>query len=338
MKKVILSGVRQSDIIDVEVPKPVADWALVRVTITPMCTEYKMFTAGVPSQNLGHEAVGEVVEIAQPGRVKVGDRVVVMPQYPCGVCGLCVRGDYIYCENCIDFQKFSGSAHGSATYAQYLLKPDWLLTKIPDDVSDEMASLALCALGPSFGAYDAMGVDSFDTVLITGAGPVGLGAVVNARFRSARIIVLEGNSFRRERAYQLGAHLVLDPEHPDSLKKAREFTDGFGVDKAIDCSGVVQAQRFCIDAVKRRGQVALIGESQADLPIQASRDMIRKGISLHGAWHYNLSLYPQIIQVIRNSPVAADLVSHVFPMSEVQSALELSASQQNAKILLKPWE
>jgi len=338
VKKVIISASRKAELVDVPDPKPVDDWALVKVTVAPMCTEYKLFTAGIPSRNLGHEAVGVVVEVARPGRVKAGDRVVVMPQYPCGVCGLCVSGDYIYCEDCMDVQAFTGSPEGSATYAQYLLKPDWLLPQIPDDVPDEMAALALCALGPSFGAFDRMRLDAFDTVLVAGVGPVGLGAVVNAKFRGAKVVVLEGNSYRAEYAGKLGADLVVDPEDDQALIKVKSFSGNGGVDQAIDCTGVVQAQRFCIDAVRRRGQVALVGESQADLPIQASRDMIRKGSILHGVWHYNLSLFPKIMQVIQNSATAKDLVSHIFPMSQVQEALELSVSQQNAKILLKPWE
>ena len=63
------------------------------------------------------------------------------------------------------------------------------------------------------------------------------------------------------------------------------------MDKAIDCSGVVAAQRLCIDATRRRGQVTFVGECQDDLPIKISPDMIRKGLTLHGSWHYNLADY-----------------------------------------------
>src|SRR5262249_46251586 len=158
------------------------------------------FVSGRPSEYLGHEAAGEVVAIAQPGRVKVGDRVVVMPQYPCGKCSLCVTGNYIHCEQNIDVAAFTGSREGSATMAQYLLKPDWVLPPIPDDISYEQGSLACCALGPSFGAFQSMGLGAFDTVLITGAGPVGLGALVNARFRGARAFVVESVPWRVARA------------------------------------------------------------------------------------------------------------------------------------------
>ena len=338
MKKVVITDVRQADIVDVPTPQPKENWALVKIQAAPMCTEYKAFVAGRRIEFLGHEAAGEVVAIARPGKVQVGDRVVVMPQYPCGKCHLCVAGDYIHCQNVYDIPAFLGSREGTATYAQYLLKPDWLLPKIPDGVSYELASLACCGLAPSFGAQDAMNVDAFDTLLITGAGPVGLGAVVNAKYRGARVILVESIPYRQVYAKKLGADYVISPADADALDRVMELTDGLGVDKALDCSGAVAAQRFCIDATRRRGEVAYIGEGLNDLPIKVSPDLIRKGLTIRGVWHYNLALFPKVMQVIQNSPVIDQLISHAFPMSRVQEALELSASRQCAKIILKPWE
>jgi len=338
MKKAVILGKESAGLVDVPTPHAIEDWALVKVHVTPMCTEYKAFRSGAEAHYLGHEAVGEVVETAQPGPVKVGDRVVVMPLWPCGTCALCVAGDYIYCEHLVDFAAMTGSREGSATYAQYLLKPAWLLPVIPDDITYEMAALALCALGPSFGAFEAMNLNAFDTVLITGAGPVGLGAVVNARYRGARVIVAESNPYRSERARLLGAETVVDPRSDTVAARVRELTGGLGVDAALDCAGVVAAQRLCIDAARRRGRVAFVGECSDDLPIKVSPDMIRKGLTLIGSWHYNLNHFPKIMQVIRSSTVVAQLISHVLPMSDIQRAFEISSSQQCAKILLKPWE
>ena len=337
MKKAVILGERRAALVEVPDPQPAEDWAVVKVHATPMCTEYKMFVAGRQAQYLGHEAVGEVVAVAQPGKVQVGDRVVVMPQYPCGRCALCVAGDYIHCQDSCDFEAFTGSREGSATYAQYLLKPGWILPRIPDGVPYDMASLALCALGPSFGAFEAMGVDAFDTVLITGAGPVGLGGVVNAKFRGARTIVVESIPYRVERAKMLGADVVLDPRDDAALQQIAALTDGRGVDKSLDCSGAVAAERFCIDATRHKGQVAYVGECGDELKIRVSPDMIRKGLTVRGSWHYNLTLYPQIMQVIQESPVVEHLISHRFPMSEIQQAMEVSASHQCAKIILDPW-
>ena len=338
MKKVVITGVRQAEWVDVPTPQAVEDWALVKIHAAPMCTEYKAFMAGHKTAYLGHEAAGEVVAVAQPGKVAVGDRVVVMPQYSCGRCALCVSGDYIHCQNTLDPVALTGSREGTATYAQYLLKPSWLLPRIPDGVSYDLASLACCGLAPSFGAQDAMAVDTFDTLLITGAGPVGLGAIVNAKYRGARVIVVESIPYRQAYAQKLGADEVIDPAAADALEQVMSLTDGLGVDKALDCAGVVAAQRFCIDVTRRRGEVAFIGECNDDLAIRISPDMIRKGLTLRGVWHYNLALFPKVMQVIQRSPSIADLISHTFPMREAQAALELSTSKQNAKIILHPWD
>ena len=338
MKKAVILGERKAGLVDVPEPKAKEDWALVKVHGAPMCAEYKGFIAGHPSEYLGHEAAGEVVDVAQPGRVKVGDRVVVMPQYPCGRCALCVAGDYIYCQNAYDFAAFTGSREGSATYAQYLLKPDWLLPPIPEGMSYEKASLAGCALGPSFGAFQNMHLSAFDTVPITGLGPVGLGAVVNARYRGARVIAVESVAYRAERALQMGAEAVLDPRDEGTLARIREMTGGKGVDCSLDCAGNVKAERLCIDATRRKGHVAFVGECQEDFAIRVSPDLIRKGLTLVGSWHYNMNDFPLIMQVIQHSPHVDLLISHVMPMSKIQEAFELSASHQTAKVILKPWE
>ncbi len=338
MKKAVILGERKAGLVEVPDPVPKEDWALVKIHATPMCTEYKGFVAGRQSQFLGHEAAGEVVAVAQPCKVKPGDRVVVMPQYPCGKCELCVAGDYIHCEHNYNFEKFTGSPEGRATYAQYILKPSWLLPAIPDGVSYEKASLAVCGLGPSFGAFETMGLSAFDTVLITGLGPVGLGGVVNARFRGARVIGVDSVPYRAERAKQMGAEEVLDPRDENLVARIRELTDGRGVDCSLDCSGTVAAQRTCIEATRRKGKVAFVGECGQELPIRVSPDLIRKGLTIIGSWHYNLNLFPKLMKVIQESPIADLLISHVFPMSRVEEAFEVSASHECAKIILKPWE
>jgi threonine dehydrogenase-like Zn-dependent dehydrogenase len=222
--------------------------------------------------------------------------------------------------------------------AQFLVKPSWLLLPIPDGVSYQHASLACCALGPSFGAFQRMNLSAFDTVLITGAGPVGLGAIVNARFRGARVMVAESQPYRVEYAKRLGAEQVLNPTDPDIVRRIKDLTDGKGVDCALDCAGNVKAERLCLDAVRRKGRVAFVGECGDELTIRVSPDLLRKGITLIGSWHYNLNDFPLIIKVIRTSPLVPQLISHVLPMSKIQEAFELSASQQCGKIVLQPWE
>jgi threonine dehydrogenase-like Zn-dependent dehydrogenase len=338
MNKAIITGVRQAAVVEAPNLQPKGDWVVVKVYAAPMCTEYKLFVSGQKAEFLGHEAAGEVMAVAQPGRVQVGDRVVVQPLHGCGVCRLCASGDYIHCQSAPSFASLFGSNEGSATYAQYLLKPSWLLSPIPDGVPYDLAGLACCGLGPTFSACERMNVNAFDAVLITGLGAVGLGGVVNAKYRGARVIGVESVPYRADYARRLGADEIVDPTAPDALDQIMALTEGRGVDAAMDCSGVVAAQRLCVDAVRRRGQMAFIGECRDALPLVGSDDMLRKGIALHGIWHYNLALFPKVMQVIQRSPVVKDLISHTFPMSQVQRALEVSATHECGKIVLHPWE
>jgi L-iditol 2-dehydrogenase len=336
MKRFVITGQKQAELQDTPIPEPKEDWALVKVHAVPLCTEYKGWLGG--HEYGGHEAAGEVVKVAQPGKVKVGDRVVVMPGSPCGKCAYCISGEYIHCQHMHNAAEFSGIKHGGDTHVQYLIKQDWLLVPIPDGISYERASLACCGLGPTFGAMENMNVSAFDTVLITGGGPVGLGGVVNAKYRGARTIMVEQIPYRQQKAKELGADLVLDPNDAEIRLKIMNFTNSIGVDQCLESSGTVDAQRLCMDVTRRRGQIALIGECGDDLAIKASPDFIRKGIVLMGQWHYNLNGVNKIMKVICESPVVEKLITHVLPMSQIQAALEISASHNCGKIILKPWE
>jgi L-iditol 2-dehydrogenase len=337
MKIVAITGRRQCQIVERPDPKPAEDMVVVKIIAAPMCTEYKAYRDGYITDNLGHEAAGEVMEVAQPGRVAVGDRVVVQPQYPCGKCSLCLAGEFIHCQHGIDPLHLTGSQAGTATYAQYVLKPDWLLSPIPDDVSYVHASMACCGLGPTFGAMETMNVGPFDTVLITGLGPVGLGGVINACYRGARVIGVESHPYRAALALDLGAEIVLDPRDETACHRIMDLTGGVGVDKAIDCSGAPDAQRLCIQVAKRKGQVAFVGEGK-ELTITVSDDLIRKGLTVRGSWHYNLSWYPKIVKVIRESgDQLSKLITHQFPMSRVQEAWELQMTGNCGKVILDPW-
>lgn len=329
MKQAAIVGKMQAKLIEGDKPQLIDGWALVKIHSAPVCAEYKGFKDGHQTDCMGHEAAGEVVETGSGSVVKVGDRVVVMPQYPCGQCVLCKRGDFIFCEHNLSVQQ--------PTMAQFIAKPSWLLPKIPDDITFEKASLACCGLGPSHGAFAAMGVDAFSTVLITGLGPVGLGAIVTAKYRGARVIAVEMNEYRIELARRMGVDEVIDPRDQEALAKIRALTDGAGPDYGLDCSGSVAAHRLQIDAIRRKGKIAFVGESFADTPIQVSNDLLRKGIQLMGSWHYNLNEFSRIMEIVRNSPIVDLLITHRFPMSRIQEALEISSSQQSGKIILDPW-
>jgi L-iditol 2-dehydrogenase len=337
MKLVAISGVRQAAAIEVPMPRPVKHWALVKVHTAPLCTEFKAYGAGHTGHALGHEACGEVVEVAQPGRVKVGDHVAVMPQAACSACACCLSGDYIHCQQQTDYQAFSGGQECTGTMTQYLLKPDWLLPILPAGMSFDHGAMACCGLGPTFGAMQRLAADAYDTVLITGLGPVGLGGIINGRFRGCRVLGVESNPYRTRLALALGAEAVLDPADPGTLARLRELTGGLGVDKAIDCAGTTDSRRLCIDAARRLGQVVFVGEGD-DVPVHGSNDMIRKGLTLHGSWHFRMGDVPRLMQVIqRTAPALDQLITHRFPMDGIAAAFDLQLSGQCGKVLLKPW-
>src|SRR5262249_4838845 len=109
MKTVAITGERPGAVAERPDPEPVGELVVVKILVAPMCTEYKAYRDGHLTTHLGHEAAGEVVEVEQAGRVRVGDRVVVMPQYPCGNCPLCLCGEYIHCQSNLDVPALTGS-------------------------------------------------------------------------------------------------------------------------------------------------------------------------------------------------------------------------------------
>jgi len=336
MKTAVIRQNSKTEIIEEDRPKAKDNLVVVKVLASPMCTEYYDYRDGKESLCLGHEAAGEVVEVDSPGRVKVGDRVVVMPQYPCGKCLLCLDGDYIHCENVVDPFIICGCNSGVATYSQYMVKQDWLLIPIPDTMSYDHASMACCGLGASFGAFKMLNINAGDTVLITGLGPVGLGAIINCISTGARVIGVARNQYRAELAIKLGAAVVLNPEDPGAPEQIKELTSGYGADKSIECSGGEIYQKLCISGTRRKGEIAFVGES-GDLCVGISDELIRNGLTLRGSWHWNLNDMQQIMHIIENSGKLLDkLITHTFPLSRVEDAFKLQVTGKCGKVLLHP--
>lgn len=337
MQVAAMFGEGKGGVVDKPDPRAAGDVVVVKIHAVPMCTEYKGFMNEGTGDRFGHEAAGEVVEVAQPGRVKVGDRVVVQPQNSCGKCQMCAIGEHIHCQSGRNIREILGTDPASATYAQYMHKMEDLLSPIPEGVSYTHAGMACCGLGPTFGAMEQMQVNSLDTVMVTGLGPVGLGGIINAHYRGARVIGVESHPYRAELAKKLGADVVFNPNDEDILDQISDFTDGIGVDKAVDCSGASAAHRLMVDAARRKGQVTFVGEG-GDFPLGASRDMIRKGLVLRGNWHYNLGVYPKLMRVIQAVPDQIDtFITHTFPMRDVQNAWELQMTGECGKVVLDPW-
>ena len=337
MKVVAKFGPESAGLIDKPDPVAQGEFVAVKIHSAPMCTEYKGFKNEGQGDHFGHEAAGEVVEIAQTGTVKVGDRVVVMPHYPCGKCHLCLTGEYAHCQNDHRPPNVPEQTGVTATYAQYILKYDWQLVPIPAEVSYHHAAMACCGLGSTSNAMRLMNVNAFDTVLITGMGPVGLGGVINAVYRGAHVIVVESHPYRADLAKKLGAAEVVNPQDDDVANQIQDLTNGRGIDKGIECSGTSAAVRLLIDVTRPKGHISLIGGIR-DVEIQGG-NIINKGLTLHGTRHYNLVDTPAMIRMIAQVKTQLDtFITHIFPMSQIQEAWALQCTNNCGKVILDPWQ
>jgi threonine dehydrogenase-like Zn-dependent dehydrogenase len=299
-----------------------------------MCTEWQSWRAGKEGHELGHEAVGVVADAAQSSRFKVGDRVIAMPHWGCGTCPACRSGEHIHCTEQRNILTETGSSCGLGGYAQYFIKPDYLLYPVPDDISTDHAAMALCALGPSFTAMERMGVSVDDTVLVSGCGAVGLGAIVNARTIGAQVIALELNPWRADLARSLGAEHVLDPRSLDLIAEVKALTGGYGVDAAIETSNNESVPPVIIELVRARGRLSFVTWSGA-LPVAR---ITGKGIDIFGSWHWNHDRQgPQMMQRVRDSrPLLDKLTTHRFALNDVAAAFALQETGCCGKVLLYP--
>ena len=336
MQTAIITGERQGGIENQPDPRIRAPFVKIKIHAAPMCTEVQAYRDGGVTDRLGHEAAGEVVEADGPSKVAVGDRVVVMPQFACGKCRLCLDGDYIHCDHPLDPLACCHSETGIATYAQYCIKQDWLLLPIPADLSYDHASMACCGLGPTFSAVRRMQVSAADTVLVSGLGAVGLGGVINAVALGARVLAIESHPYRAELGKTLGAEAVIDPKDPHKLQQILDLTGGRGADKSIETSSAENAPAFLLEATRARGHVASVGWGGPML----ARRVVAKGLTVHGVWHWNhLRDAEAMIATLRKSRAALDrFITHTFPLARVQDAWELQLTGQCGKIVLHPWD
>jgi threonine dehydrogenase-like Zn-dependent dehydrogenase len=328
-------GIRRSAVGERPEPQAKGDIVKVRLVVCPMCTEWQAWRAGKESRELGHEGVGFVVDAAQSKTLKVGDRVVVMPHAGCGRCPACLSGEHIHCTEQRDLLAETGSVTGIGCYAQYLLKPDYLLWKVPADLSTMHAAMAVCALGPTFTAMRRMDVTACDTVLVSGCGAVGLGAVVNARTIGARVIALEIGPYRAELASSLGAEMVLDPRDPELLAKVRALTGGYGADAAIETSNNPTAPPVVLELVRPRGRLAFVTWS-GEVPVPR---ITGKGIDIFGCWHWNHQEHgDEMAQRVRLAgPLLDKFMTHRFELGDVEEAFAIQEAGQCGKVMLLPF-
>ncbi|WP_336345916.1 NAD(P)-dependent alcohol dehydrogenase [Halalkalicoccus ordinarius] len=248
---------------------------------------------------LGHESAGEVAEVGENVvGIEPGDRVALEPGVPCRRCTHCKRGDYHLCEDVV----FMATPPHDGAFAEYVTWPADYAYELPDSVS--MTEGALCEpLSVGIHACRRGDVGIGDTVLVTGAGPIGLMIIEAARAAGATdVIVTDVVPEKLEFARERGVDLAVNVSETDLEAAIDEFTDGVGADVVIEASGAEPSIRSTLNVVRRGGTVVLVGlASEATVPIDVLK-LIDNEIDVHGSFRYK-NTYDAAIDLLTDGTV-----------------------------------
>lgn len=337
MKAVLLPGGRQVEVVDRPDPEPGVGEVLVRVRASALCRSDMSLYDGTPivggegagtgSVIPGHESAGEVVALGPlAGGVAVGDRVAIYLAVGEGRCEWCRRGYRMLCPawKCVGFDIDGGDA-------EYVVVPAENCLPIPDEMSFEVAALSTDMVGTQYSTQARIGVSGKDTVAIFGLGPMGAAGILVAKARGARVVAVDVLKARLDLAARLGADVVVDSSSQDAVTALRAATRGDGVDVAIDCSGNPAAQNAALDATRRLGSVAFVGESRSTT-INPSDQFIRKLLTVIGGWYFATWEYAAITRFILEHDLPVDqLVTHRFPLTDAPTAFRMFNARETEK-------
>jgi L-iditol 2-dehydrogenase len=334
------------EISDVPMPEAGADELLIKVEATAICgTDLKIVRNGSrkakPGQSLvlGHEFVGTVQDtgshVKSPAR---GTRVGVAPNFGCGRCGACIRGTS---NMCADYSAFGIDMDGS--HASYIRIPAAAIEQgnvfqLPDNAAWEEAALAeplSCVLNAQHGVNVAAG----DTVLVYGAGPMGLlHVLLAAASGAASVIVADINADRLALAGEIGATSTVNSTAERVTDHVGRVTNGRGVDvvfTATPVPGIVTEALTLLAPFGRLSVFAGLVKGKSEVVIDANLIHYR---SLHmtGTTGGCNTDYQKALQLIASRNVdVRPIISHVFPMSKLDEAYALAFSGNARKIVIR---
>ncbi|MGI5927227.1 MAG: zinc-dependent alcohol dehydrogenase [Thermacetogeniaceae bacterium] len=282
MKAAVLVGPKKFEVKDVPKPEISDDEVLLKVRACGVCGSDLGICKHGPyfaeEQILGHEFVGEIVEVGK--NVKgwnLGARVVVDPYIHCFKCPNCKSHNYNLC----DIYSVTGVTVNGA-YAEYVKVHPYQMIPLPESMSDEVGTLfqpIACALH----AVRLGTIHLNDTVVVVGAGVIGLFSMIWARLYGAgKIVAVEIADTRLREASSKGlADIVINPLHEDATTRIKEITGDLGAPVVIECSGSPLAQRQAIDYVRKGGTIVVYGTAHG--PTEANWMLITtKEITIKG--------------------------------------------------------
>ncbi len=315
------------------------DEVLVKVHHTSFCgTDYHIYTYDDWAKNrlqlpltVGHEFSGEVIRIGNNvSRVNVGDIVSAETHIICGECEFCKRGEGHICEN----TKIIG-VDTDGCFAEYIKMPaaNCFVN------SKEANPLHLSVQEPLGNAVHTM--NHFDikdkTVAIVGCGPIGLmGVDVSKAYEAKKVIAIEVNAYRRNLAKKLGADVVIDPIHEDVIQRVLEETDGRGVDVVGEFSGNKTAIQQAFKYIKAGGGMSMLGIPSQSIELDIANDIVFKGIHIYGVVGRKIyETWYEVRRLIDSDKLHLnDIITHQFPLKDINKAAEIMGSGNCGKIVL----
>ncbi len=337
MKAVLFPGDRQVVVVDRPTPEPGPGEVLVRTRASAICRSDMSLYYGKPIVGgdatatgqivPGHEPAGEVAAVgAGVTAVKPGDRVAVYLAVGCGHCTYCLRGLMFLCPTwkCLGFDVDGGNA-------DYLVVPAINCLPLPEGISYEVGAVMTDMVGTQFSTQRRLDVSGETTVAVVGMGPMGSAGVLIAKARGARVIAVDVLESRLEMATKLGADAVVNSKETDPVAAIRALTDGDGVEVAIDCSGSPAGQNAALDATRKLGKAAFVGESRKT-ELNPSDQFIRKLLTVIGGWYFPIYEWPEIARFVVEKEIdVAGMITHRFPLEEAATAFRMFDERQTEK-------
>ena len=262
------------------------------------------FTTAVLPQVLGHEFGGTVTAVgAGVSHVKVGDRVSVQPLI------MPRSGDYYADRGLFHLSEelaLAGLSWISGGMAEGALLNDYNVVKIPDTMSDEEAALVEPTAVAVY-ACDRGQVHAGQSVLVTGAGPIGMLTLLAAKaFGATKLFVSDLNDTRLALAREILPEVItLNPKRDDIGAAIRGMTEGgVGCDVALECVGNEKALQSCLEAVRKQGTIVQVGLHPANSGLHW-HTVTFKDVDIRGSWAYPTHLWPRVIDLIASGAIPA---------------------------------
>ncbi|MBI4200434.1 MAG: zinc-binding dehydrogenase [Chloroflexi bacterium] len=301
----------------------------------------------------GHENVGAIARLgkgvttdAYEQALKEGDRVIYYPA-TCGRCFNCLAGG-LPCEVRRNYglRPFTTPPHITGGFGQYVyVEPNALLLRIPDDMSTERALFAVIGNHTVMNGLEKLGgISVSDAVVVQGSGPVGMGALTQAKLAGARrVIVVGAPAGRLQMAREMGADETVSIEEyrePEArAQRVRELTDGRGADMVIECSGADTAFQEGLEMVRAGGKYLNLGQLTDYGPMPVNPSLItRKSILISGVLgptfkHVTRALHALHARV--KYPVEK-LITHEFPLQRVNEAFRVHETLEAMVAVVRP--